>query len=221
MTLIQSSVNYSPERLAYWYFRLNGFLTTENFIVHPDAGRDQRTDADLLAVRFAHRAENLSRPMVDHPQVVSCATLINVIMVEVKTGRCSLNGPWTNPSEENMHRVLSAIGCLPQSEISRVSGELHIKGCWSDAPVTVRLFALGETTDHRLPISISQQLTWTEVISFCIQRFQDYRHEKLSVGQWTEDGRKLKDLARRRNAQANIRQIFGLRPLAQTTQGAI
>lgn len=50
---------HSPERLAYWYFRLNGFLTTENFIVHPDEGKDQRTDADLLAVRFQHRAENV------------------------------------------------------------------------------------------------------------------------------------------------------------------
>ena len=55
----------TPERLAYWYFRLNGFLTTENFIVHPDRGPNQRTDADLLAVRFAHRKENLVRPMTD------------------------------------------------------------------------------------------------------------------------------------------------------------
>lgn len=30
---------YSPERLAYWYFRLNGFLTTENFVVHPEPRR--------------------------------------------------------------------------------------------------------------------------------------------------------------------------------------
>lgn len=58
------------ERLASWYFRLNGFLTTENFIVHPDSGADQRTDADILAVRFAHRAENRLRPMVDDATVV-------------------------------------------------------------------------------------------------------------------------------------------------------
>ena len=91
----------NPERLAYWYFRLNGFFTTENFIVHPDQGRDQRTDADLLVVRFAHRAENLQRPMEDDLRVVSCNTFANVIIAEVKTGECRLNGPWIDPVRRN------------------------------------------------------------------------------------------------------------------------
>ena len=25
-----------PEKVAYWYFRLNGFLQIENFVVHPE-----------------------------------------------------------------------------------------------------------------------------------------------------------------------------------------
>src|SRR5258707_13497545 len=45
------------EQLAYWYLRLNGFLTIPNFIVHPEQGRNQETDVDLLAVRFPYRAE--------------------------------------------------------------------------------------------------------------------------------------------------------------------
>jgi len=40
-----------PEKVAYWYLRLNGFLQIENFIVHPSRRGSQRTDADLLAVR--------------------------------------------------------------------------------------------------------------------------------------------------------------------------
>ena len=48
-----------PEKVAYWYFRLNGFLQIENFVVHPERRGGQRTDADLLAVRFRHRAERL------------------------------------------------------------------------------------------------------------------------------------------------------------------
>ena len=48
-----------PEKVAYWYFRLNGFLQIENFVVHPERRGGQRTDADLLAVRFPHRAERL------------------------------------------------------------------------------------------------------------------------------------------------------------------
>ena len=48
-----------PEKVAYWYFRLNGFLQIENFVVHPERRGGQRTDADLLAVRFPYRAERL------------------------------------------------------------------------------------------------------------------------------------------------------------------
>jgi hypothetical protein len=45
------------DKAAYWYFRLNGFLQIENFVVHPERRGSQRTDADLLGVRFRHRAE--------------------------------------------------------------------------------------------------------------------------------------------------------------------
>ena len=38
----------TPEALAYWYFRLNGFLTTANFVIHDEGGAGQRTDADIL-----------------------------------------------------------------------------------------------------------------------------------------------------------------------------
>ena len=45
------------EDLVYWFFRLNGCLTMENFIVHPDTAGPPETDADLIAVRFPHRRE--------------------------------------------------------------------------------------------------------------------------------------------------------------------
>ena len=37
-----------PEKVAHWYFRLNGFLQIENFVVHPERRGGQGTDADLL-----------------------------------------------------------------------------------------------------------------------------------------------------------------------------
>jgi len=30
------TLRIDPEDLAYWYFRLNGFLAIKNFVVHPD-----------------------------------------------------------------------------------------------------------------------------------------------------------------------------------------
>lgn len=203
----------TPERLAYWYFRLNGFLTTENFVVHPDSGTDQRTDADLLAVRFQHRSELLENPMADDPAVADCATLANVIIAEVKTGRCVLNGPWTNPAAQNLRRVVKSVGCVADAGLDAACAALHGTGRWHDDVVTIRLFAIGEATDTSLPIAADQQLTWHHVIQFCIDRFTSYDRVKRAVGQWAEDGRQLHTTAIGRNAHGAIRVLFGLRPM--------
>jgi hypothetical protein len=55
-------VGIKTEKLVYWYLRLNGFLTIENFVVHPDQSREQRTDVDIIGVRFPFRAELLKKP---------------------------------------------------------------------------------------------------------------------------------------------------------------
>lgn len=48
------------ESLAYWYFRLNGFLLLSNFVLHrPDAPRRHNADSDLLAVRFPNVFERI------------------------------------------------------------------------------------------------------------------------------------------------------------------
>jgi hypothetical protein len=104
-----------PEKLAYWYFRLNGFFQIENFVVHPEQRGGQRTDADLLAVRFPFRAERLfddpNDIMVDDVQRLALSDdLIDVVIAEVKTNQpCTLNGPWTLQDRQNVHRVLAAI----------------------------------------------------------------------------------------------------------------
>ncbi len=202
---------YKSERLAYWYFRLNGFLTTENFVVHPDRGHLQRTDADILAVRFSHRAENLEHPMEDDPKVTECSTFANVIIAEIKTGQCNLNGPWSKPEERNMQRVLKAIGCVPESAINIACEELYEKGFWGDSMVTIRLFAIGEFKNNELTIPLSQQLTWREIISFCINRFKKYEREKSSVPQWTDDGSQLRKCSLKHNPELETRRLFGLK----------
>jgi hypothetical protein len=77
------------EDVAYWFFRLNGCLTTRNFVVYPEQqrARPQLTEADLLAVRFPWRQE---QNMVDHPLVARPrATLF---LVEIKrSGPCQFN----------------------------------------------------------------------------------------------------------------------------------
>lgn len=209
----------TPERLAYWYFRLNGFLTIENFVVHPDTGTEQRTDADLIAVRLWHRQENAVLPMEDDPKVADCDALVNVIIAEIKRGACSLNGPWTDSEQANMQRVLRAIGCVPLASLQEAASALYEVGGWSGGGVTVRLFAVGEFRDMALPIPNAQQVTWDEIIDFCIQRFRAYRRQKASVGLWESDGRRLKRLAESsRPDRAAIREIFRLRDMGESPQ---
>ena len=114
-----------PEKVAYWYFRLNGYLQIENFVIHPGRRGGQRTDADLLAVRFPHRAERLIDDPNDimpddEPRLSLYHDLNDVVIAEVKTNQpCTLNGPWTREDRQNVHRVLAAIVGLAQRDYHR------------------------------------------------------------------------------------------------------
>jgi len=204
----------SPERLAYWYLRLNGFLLLENFVIHPDQGNDQRTDADLLGVRFAHRAENPVRPMADDPVVTDCSTFCNVVIAEVKKGRCALNGPWTKPKEENIQRVLCAIGCFPESAVNLAAGELYSTGLFTTENVTCRLLAFGDHRAESLPIAAVPQILFNDMIRFIQRRFSNYIREKSSVGNWTWEGQELRHLAENNVEMGDfvksVRALFGL-----------
>ncbi len=51
--MVQGEIGMKAEMLANWYFRLNGFLTSQNYILHDR--RSQRTEIDILGVRFQHK----------------------------------------------------------------------------------------------------------------------------------------------------------------------
>lgn len=208
MTAMASS-HWPAERLAYWYLRLNGFLTTENFIVHPDRRGAQRTDADILAVRFVYHEEG-DPPMVGDSTVTASRSFANVIIAEVKTGHCALNGPWTDPEAENMPRVLRAMGCVPGHEVEVASNQLYERGAWLGESAEIRLVALGECRVEDLKIPDAKQLTWREVIDFIVQRSREHGRRKSDVQQWAEDGRQLLDMARQSSHIDEIRAAFGL-----------
>ena len=140
----------NAEKVAYWYFRLNGFLQIENFVVHPERGSEQRTDADLLAVRFPYRAERLfDNPhdimRDDEARLSLSADQIEVVIAEVKTNRpCTLNSPWTREDHQNVHRVLAAIGCLPPGQIKQAAADIYTTGIHkSELGLRVRRVAVG------------------------------------------------------------------------------
>lgn len=203
-------MKFSPERLAYWYLRLNGYMTTENFIIHPDTGTNQRTDADLLGVRFPNREELLNYPMTDDTNLIISSKKIDVIIVEVKTTRCALNGPWTSSERGNMERAIKAIGCIKEREIKDACSCLYSKCLWENKDISLRLIAIGEDKSHDITINPDQQITWKHIIEFFTTRFNDYSNQKKDLNQWPDDGKKLQELALSKDTHG-IRKLFKLR----------
>lgn len=205
-----------PEKVAYWYFRLNGFFQIENFVVHPGRRGSQRTDADLLAVRFPYRAERLfddpSDIMDDDMECLALSgDLIDVVIVEVKTNQpCALNGPWTQQDEQNVHRVLAAIGCLPPELVEPAAVDVYRAGIHrADLGLCIRLVAVGanrsDNLEERYPEVV--QLVWEEMLAFIWDRFHRYRQQKTQVDQWDAEGLKIKQLS---DSSADEGEFIGL-----------
>lgn len=207
------SAHITAERLAYWYLRLNGFLTTTNFIVHPDQGRDQETDVDVLGVRFPFRAENLQRPMEDDARFRNRAEKILVRIAEVKAGACSLNGPWTRPERQNMLRLLCAVGAFPRREATVVAEALHHTGDYRNELYDVALLCLGGDLNEELQRTFPrvEQVLWPDALSFIFKRFRAYRRQKASHGQWDADGRQLWEAADRSSTLAQFVKAVSVR----------
>lgn len=194
----------SPEKVAYWYFRLNGFLQIENFVVHPERRGAQRTDADILGVRFPFRAERLFDDphdimRDDVARLALSADQIDVVIAEVKTNQpCTLNGPWTREDDQNVHRVLAAIGCLPPGHIEPAAADIYKGGIHnSEMGLRVRLVAVGASRNDELGTIFPEvtQLIWSEMLAFIRDRFHTYRRQKTQVDQWDAQGRLLKEMA--------------------------
>jgi hypothetical protein len=210
----------NPEKVAYWYFRLNGFFQIENFIVHPELRGSQRTDADLLAVRFPFRAERLfDNPgdiMADDEHGLAFSRdLIDIVIAEVKTNQpCNLNGPWTQQDRQNIHRVLAAIGCLPHDRIEAAASDIYRVGFHYSDTIRIRLVAIGRNQDAELATKFPEvsQLLWSDMLSFIWQRFDRYRQQKTQVDQWDGEGRKLKRLTdeHHRSCEEFIRRALDL-----------
>jgi hypothetical protein len=139
------TLQINPERLAYWYFRLNGCFTITNFVIHPEQGRQQRTDVDIFAIRLPYRSELPGNPMPDDPILLPEGDRIKVILAEVKKETCNLNGPWTDRARGNMQLAIAAAGPFPQEKIEAAAEALYDHGIYQDDRFTMMLFCVGRT----------------------------------------------------------------------------
>jgi hypothetical protein len=171
------------EQLALWYLRLNGYLTVPNFILHPGTPGSERTDADVLAVRFPYSSEVAGRNMETDSKLVRQDKKVDFIIAEVKSGVCRLNGPWTNEKLENMQYVLRWLGMVPKSEVFNVAQELYSDKRCERKEWAIRLVCFGDRRSQRLAGNILQ-FTHKEVVEFTLHRFKTHADIKASHKQW-------------------------------------
>lgn len=208
--------------MAYWYLRLNGYLLLEDFVIHDETSDQQQTEIDMLGVRFRNRKENYLYPMQDDQDLLqNCTTDIHVVIVEVKRGLCALNGPWRKQEDQNMHRILRAVGCFPEYKVNPAARDLYKKGIYKWNDVTCEIIAIGDRRNEEIVPNSINQLVFSNMLKFIHCRFQNYKNQKRSVGNWQEDGRKLQQMATQQSNKdlfiQDAREYFGL-PKLQNSQ---
>ncbi|MBI3681040.1 MAG: hypothetical protein HY235_11670 [Acidobacteria bacterium] len=209
------------EELAQWYFRLNGFLTLPNFILHPDRPGSQRTDADIIGIRFPHRRELSSDAIDDQPFAQQQWPYL--VLAEVKSSYVALNKAWTDGSRQNIQAILRAVGIFEVQRLDDVAGALYSCGVWNPGDgVVCSLFLVGDCVNRESPARYVKvpHRNWDQVLAFIHGRFRRFYRLKTQNDQWGPTGKKLWELSvaheDQRAFQAAARKAFCLRSDAES-----
>jgi hypothetical protein len=180
---VSPAAGITREDVAAWFLRLNGFFTTENFVLHPADGAVQRTDADVAAVRFPDREEVVGgTALPDHPHFRGCPRTL-FVLAEVKSDLCMLNGPWSKP--DDVADILRALG-FPRRELEPAVDALIAKGHYIPVEgLEARVLAFGT---RRSQIKAQEQYLWEDVLGFVHDRYTAFRASKKQHQQWPEVG---------------------------------
>lgn len=188
------------EEVAEWYLRLNGLFLIHGFVVHPDrASSKPRTEADFLGIRLKESSEGIwrkskgiqfrdevKRASMADDSLITQASIVGTVrkhlvaMVEVKAGKCSINGPWSDineriddPGPSNMERALSRVGFGNHSEITSASSAMYGNLRYEGQQFIVQYFAIGRSKCEELKIKYPNlvQITFDEIAIFLRDRF--------------------------------------------------
>ena len=185
------------EKLAYWYFRINGFFSIPNFVIHSDEGSDQRTEIDLFGIRFPHRKELLNNSMEDDKILTDLShdkTL--VVLVEVTLSKIKINETWKEKERKNMQRALNACGILQSDkEVEKASEELYKTGGYENSLTKIVWICIGKEPNDNYSTRYPKLVTilYDDIFEFIFNRFTKYYEQKLSHDQWDDAGKLLFD----------------------------
>lgn len=179
--------------VASWYFRLNGFFTITDFVLHSSNRKQpsQRTDADLIGIRFPFREE---LDLSDDQHFGSLAVPMLAI-VELTKGPCKINGPWSKKENENIDYLLKALGLFKPKEIRKIAQSLYNDCLYQNEFATVQMFAGGtsKSEDLKKILPGAIQITVSEMLAFIYDRFSKRRWRKENHKSWDRIGQTLWD----------------------------
>lgn len=199
---LRRDIGRRAEQVAEWYFRLNGVFLIHGFVVHPDSPRPTpRTEADLLGIRLKESSEGVWRPskgahfrngsnrtsMTDDV-LITKASMDGTVkkhliaMVEVKAGRCSINGPWSDIKERdqqassNMERALSRVGFGNRTEIGTAASSMYESLRYVGTSFIVQYFAVGKYPSPELAEKYPKlvQISFEQIAVFLQERFNHF-----------------------------------------------
>ena len=177
-----ADVGRRAEEVAGWYFRLNGFFLLPAFVVHKDwCDELPKTEADLLAVRLKHSAEYVKgRRLKDDPAVYSMARVDGIvrnlaIMVEVKAGKCRINGPWSCREKGNVQYALRRVGCIAANQIDSAAESIYRDLRWVGKDWIVQYVCVGKKKSPGLNKGRNLvQVTFEDIGRFLHTRFSKF-----------------------------------------------
>ncbi len=164
------------EEVAAFYLRLNGFFTIPNFAIHHDSVRDfLRTDADVVGVRFPFSMEHSDgERMKDDPVIVGLAAGKKLfVLVEIKSGDCAINGPWTKEGSRavNLAYVIKRMGITDASQSTAIAASLARDFTWEDDDTKVVHLCVGLRPDRSVR---ARQILFKDVAVFFRRRFSSH-----------------------------------------------
>jgi len=183
------------EGLAYWYFRLNGFLISQNYIIHPNHCGSQRTEIDILGVRFPYKAEIINGKKMADEAIFESKNKPYIIIADATISPCKLNDAWIDPAKKNIHDFLRVVGAFEDKDsiIDGIAKKLYEEGFFENDSYCVSLFCVGKLKNPTLHSKYPNvpQITWNGVLKFIYNRFNKYEREKRAHNQWDKDGNQL------------------------------
>jgi hypothetical protein len=188
---------FDHEHIAHWYLRLNGCLSLQNFVIHPNRRGSALTEVDILAVRFPHSREFSTA--YDDAYFRSLERPLLVLAESKRNAPCSFNEAWLTA----LPNILRASGIFSQP--GEVVDALRREGMAWHEDWSIVLMAFGETRNDQLPNG-ARQMLWSEALDFIHTRFRLLRDLKSDHSQWDCVGLRLWDLA---EAHRDSREFIG------------